>query len=96
MFLFPPSSLYLPSALSLEPFQFDPLEYFAKAFIGLKQTKVIDKVSSCQVEEDEGHNDLFIGPPLNFNMKMLRDACSQVEDRGQIEIDGEASQGGHT
>ena len=95
MSLLSPPSLHLSSFLSREPLQLDPSEYLAEPFIGFKDAKVIDGLSSREVEQGKGHDDLLIRPTLYLGLEMPRNAFSQVEHKGKVHIDRKARIGGH-
>jgi hypothetical protein len=95
MFLFPPSGFFLPPILSRNPLKLDTVQYPTKPLIGFEDTEVINAIASCEVEENEREKHLFIRPTLGLCMKMSGDAFSQVQDNGQIQIDGKACIRGH-
>jgi hypothetical protein len=70
VFLLPPPLLNLPPLPSRKSIKFYTAEYAAKPFIGFQDAEVIDRVSSCEVEEDQGHDDLLIRPTLELNVEM--------------------------
>lgn len=80
MFLLSPSFPYFPSLFSRKVSEFDPAENAAEPLIRFQDAKVVDRLSSGQVEEDKGENDLFIRPALDLHMKMGRDAFTRIED----------------
>src|SRR5271169_2588007 len=92
--LLPPPSLLSPSLLTGKPLRFYPAEHFAEAFVLVEDPDVVDRVSSCDVEEHQGENYLLISPPSNLHVHMGADRISHVEDRGEVEVDGKAGEGG--
>ena len=95
MLLLAPSFFYFPSLLSRKVSEFDPVENSAEAFICFKNTQIVHGLASGEVEQDKGHDYLFVRPALGFHMKMGRDAISQIEDGGQVKVDGKSGKGGH-
>jgi len=94
--LLAPPSFCFPSLFSFKSLKLDMTKYPAEPLVGFKDAKVVDGVSSGEVEEDKGHDDLLIRPSLRLHLEMGGDAFSQVEDRGQVQVDGKAPEGCHT
>jgi hypothetical protein len=95
MFLFTPSPLSLPSLLSRKTLQFYTLKQAAKPLIAFEDTEVINTIASCEVEEDKREDDLLICPTLGFCMKLGGYIFPQIQDSGQVQIDGKTREGCH-
>jgi hypothetical protein len=96
MLFLPPASFLRPSLLTGESLRFYPAEHFAKALILVEDPDVVNGVSSREVEQYQGEDHLLIRPPLRLPyVHMGADVISQTQDRGEIEVDGKAGEGGH-
>ena len=71
MFLFSPSSFFLPPIFSLKPLKLDTVQYPAEPLIGFEDTKVINAIASCEVEEDKREDDLYVCPSLGLYLKVV-------------------------
>ena len=93
MLLLAPPSLRVPSFFPGKPLEFDMTEYPAEPFIGFQDTEVINRLPSGEVEENQGDDDLLVGPALGLRMEVGRDALAQTKDGGEVQKDGKAGKG---
>ena len=96
LFLSPPSFRGSP-LLTGQSLRLHPAEHLTEAFILFENPDVVHTVSPGEVEQDEGKDHLLIRPSLRlFTCIWAADMISQAQDRGEIEIDGEACKGRHS
>jgi hypothetical protein len=95
MFFLAPSLFCFPLLLSRKILKLDAAEYAAEPFVGFQDAEIVNRLPSRKVEEDKGHDDLLIRPPLDLHMKMGCDTFAETKDGGEVEVNREAGKRGH-
>ncbi len=82
--------------LTGEPPCFYAGEDLAEPLIGFEDAKVVDAVSSSEVQENKREKYLFVRPPSLFHVEMVRNARTDIEHRRKVRIEGKTCKGSHT